>query len=292
MTDGLPPNQRLPTSRRGWNQLLAELGVRPSKGMGQNFLVERGIVERIVRTAGVAPGDRVVEVGPGLGILTSQLLTAGAELTAIELDRELAGHLRATFGDLPSFHLIEADALKTDIPGLLPPELPYAVVANLPYSVGTAVLMHVLEQARQPTRVTAMMQKEVAERLVARPPEMTVLSVATQVLAKPRIAFAVAPTNFMPPPKVESAVVVLEPIGQGLLPVSQRRRFFALVNAGFRHKRKQVANSIAMELDLSKDDIAALLGAAGIDPMRRAQTLSVAEWLALHRAWPHEGESE
>lgn len=285
MSEPIAPNKRLPSTHRGWMGLLTSLGVRPSKGMGQNFLVERGIVERIVKTAGVTPGDLVVEVGPGLGILTSQLLTAGARVVAVELDRELAAHLRRTFGDLEQFTLIEGDALKIDVNDILPPDSAFSLVANLPYSVGTAVLMHMMENSRQPAKITVMVQREVAERLVASPPEMTVLGVAAQVLAKARIAFHVAPTNFLPPPKVESTVVVLEPLGSRRLAIERRTAFFALVNAGFRHKRKQVANSLAMETELPKTEINRRLESAAIDPMRRAETLAVDDWIRLLDVW-------
>lgn len=273
---------RLPTSRKGWSALLADLGMRPSKGMGQNFLVERGIVERIVRTAGVEPGDYVVEIGPGLGILTSQLLDAGALVTGIELDRRLVPHLRDAFGAFPGFSVVEADALTVDFGELLPSAQPYAVVANLPYSVGNAVIMHAMEGSRQPQKMTVMVQREVAERLVAEPPEMTVLGVAAQTLARARIAFHVGPQNFLPPPKVESSVIILEPRGDELLPAEARRAYFRIVNAGFRHKRKTIANSLSMELALPKETASHWLESAGIDPSRRAETLAVTEWLRLH----------
>jgi 16S rRNA (adenine1518-N6/adenine1519-N6)-dimethyltransferase len=288
MTAALSPIRRLPTSRRDWSRLMSAISVRPSKGMGQNFLVERGVVERIVKTAGVTAGDTVLEVGPGLGILTSQLLATGATVIAIELDRELAAHLRVTFGDLSNLRLVEGDALAVAIDELIPPGTTYAVVANLPYSVGSAVIMRLLELPNQPARMTVMVQHEVAERFIAKPPAMTVLSVAMQLLAKPRIAFTVHPGNFMPPPKVDSAVVILEPIGERLLARSRRPLFFRLVNGGFRHKRKQVANSIAMELALLKDEVNARLVRAGVDPMRRAETLAVEEWLSVLNVWEDE----
>lgn len=285
MSTARPPLERLPTSRREWSSLLASLGVRPSKSLGQNFLVEHGVVDRIVRASGIGPGDLVVEVGPGLGVLTGHLLQAGAQVVAIELDRDLVPHLRRTFEDLETLTVVEADALEVELSEILPPGVPYSVVANLPYSVASAVLMHFLEQPRPPERMTVMVQREVADRIVAQPPEMTVLSVAVQVLAKPERAFTVAPGSFLPPPKVESAVVNLRPLGESRLPRGRRPLFFQLVNAGFRHKRKQLLNSMAFELDLPKDVIAARLTSAGIDPMRRAQTLSVDEWLRVLDAW-------
>ncbi|MCC6314100.1 MAG: ribosomal RNA small subunit methyltransferase A [Thermomicrobiales bacterium] len=280
------PVVRLPTSRRGWAALIRELGVRPAKSLGQNFLFERGVVQRMVKQAGVGPHDLVLEIGPGLGILTSELLRAAQRIVAIELDPTLAAHLLRTFGDDPRFALIEGDALRLDLGALLPPGELYMVVANLPYSAGAAMVRHLLETPHPPRRIAVMLQLEVAERLTAAPPHMSVLGVAVQFYAETRIAFQVAPSVFIPPPSVESAVVILDVRAQPLLPPEQRSLFFRIVNAGFRQKRKQVANSLAAELGLPKAEVSAWLRDVNIDPMRRAQTLSVAEWAALTRAAP------
>jgi 16S rRNA (adenine1518-N6/adenine1519-N6)-dimethyltransferase len=277
---------RIPTARRDWTRLMAQLGIRPNKGLGQHFLFERGIVERMVRQAGVDRDDTVLEIGPGLGILTSELLRKAGHVVAVELDRGLAGHLAAAFGDLPNFTLIQGNALTLTSDDLIPPGEPFDVVANLPYSVGTAILRHLLEQPRKPRRLTVMLQKEVADRLVAKPPEMSVLGVATQFFAAPRIAFTVDPAVFIPPPKVASAVAILDVREEPFLPAELEPLFFKIVNAGFRQKRKQVANSIADVLQLPKADISAWLTASNIDPMRRAETLAVPEWVTLTRSAP------
>lgn len=280
------PTLLLPASRRDWQSLMQELGIRPSKGLGQHFLYERGVVQRLVKQAGVGPADTVLEVGPGLGILTSELLARAGRVIAIELDPTLAAHLRRTFGDDPRLTVVEGDALDIDIASLLAPDEPFVVAANLPYSVGSAVLRHLLESPRPPRRLTVMLQLEVAERLCARPPDMSVLSVATQFFAVPRIAFRVAPSVFIPPPTVESAVAILDVRPEPPLGAALRPRFFRVVNAGFRQKRKQVANSLAAELGLPKDEVVAWLSGAGIDPARRAQTLDVAEWVRLTESAP------
>jgi 16S rRNA (adenine1518-N6/adenine1519-N6)-dimethyltransferase len=267
---------------------MGELGIRPNKGLGQHFLFERGVVERMVRAAGVGPDDTVVEIGPGLGILTSELLRKANRVVAIELDRSLAAHLRQAFGDLPGFTLVEGNALALSSDELIAPDEPFEVVANLPYSLGSAILRHLLEQPHQPRRLTLMLQKEVAERVAARPPEMSVLGVATHFYAAPALAFDVAPSVFIPPPKVESAVILLDVRETPPLPRELHPLFFKIVNAGFRQKRKQLANSIADVLRLPKADIAAWLQASGVDPMRRAETLSVEEWVTLTRSAPEE----
>jgi 16S rRNA (adenine1518-N6/adenine1519-N6)-dimethyltransferase len=265
--------------------LLRELGIRPSKSLGQNFLVDPKTVARTVAAAGIEPGDTVVEVGPGLGILTAHLLDAGARVVAVELDRDLIPHLQRTFADTGRVDVVESDVLKTSIDGLLPEPGPFKVVANLPYGIASPALMHFLEQARQPTSMTVMMQREVVERLSSSPPQMSVLAVAVQALAVPRFEFEVPPGVFLPPPNVDSAVVTLTPIGETRLAVANRPEFFKLVNAGFRHKRKQLLNSMAFELDLPREEIAARLNAAGVDPMRRAQTLALDEWLRVLDTW-------
>jgi 16S rRNA (adenine1518-N6/adenine1519-N6)-dimethyltransferase len=296
------PTDRLPTSRRDWAALLDRLGVRPSKGLGQHFLFERGVVQKMVRAAEVGPDDLVLEIGPGLGILTEELLRRARAVVAVELDRRLAAYLAETLAPAPStslracpelaegagprLRIVEGDALSLPIDELIPPGEPFVVVANLPYAVGSAVLRHLLEPARRPRRLTVMLQAEVAERLVAKPPEMSVLGVAAQFYAAPRIAFRVSPSVFLPPPSVESAVAILDVRPEPPLPESEHPRFFRIVNAGFRHKRKQLANSLVDELALPKPIVIAWLDRAAIDPMRRAQTLAVAEWVTLTRAAP------
>jgi 16S rRNA (adenine1518-N6/adenine1519-N6)-dimethyltransferase len=276
----------LPSTRRDWAALIARLGVRPSKGLGQHFLYESGIVDRMVRRAAIGPSDLVLEIGPGLGILTSALLRHAAEVIAIELDHRLSEHLRTAFAAEPRFRLIEGNALTIPTDDVVPPDRAFVVAANLPYAVASAVLRHLLEQLHRPRRMTLMLQKEVAERIAARPPNMSVLGVAVQFYTEPYVAFDVPPTVFIPPPNVESAVVICDLRPALPLPDDQHRLFFRIVNAGFRQKRKQVANSLAAELDLPKAVVSAWLTAVDIDPMRRAQTLDVPEWVRLTQDAP------
>jgi 16S rRNA (adenine1518-N6/adenine1519-N6)-dimethyltransferase len=290
MSDTAPQDERdrLPTSRRAWTALLQHLGVRPSKGLGQHFLFEQGIVQRMVREAGIGPHDHVLEIGPGLGILTSELLRRAGSVTAVELDRRLAEHLRGTFGGEPCFRLVEGNALELGTDDLMPPAEPFVVAANLPYAVGSAVVRHLLEQRHRPRRLAVMLQMEVAERIVAQPPAMSILGVSAQFYARTRIAFVVPASVFIPPPTVESAVVILDVREELPLAEGEHKRFFQIVNAGFRQKRKQVANSLAAELRLPKSAVTAWLNGTGVDPMRRAQTLSVEEWVELTRSAPSE----
>jgi len=273
----------MPAGVRDWKALIGDLELQPSKGKGQNFLFDRNIVRRIVRTAGVQPGDRVVEIGPGLGILTWELLDAGADVTAIELDWRLANHLRTFFAGVDRFRLVEGDALAVDLDGALP-DGAYHVVANLPYSVGTAVIQRFLEAERAPETMTVMVQKEVAERICSLPPDMSILSVASRFLSEPSIAFSVPPGVFIPPPRVDSAVLRLTRRDTEL-PRSMWPLFFRIVQAGFHQKRKNLANSLSHALDRPKPAVEGWLRDTEIDPGRRAETLSVDEWVALTRSF-------
>lgn len=264
--------------------------MRPSKRKGQNFLTDRSIVARIADTATLAPGMVVVEVGPGLGILTEELLARvgpTGRVIAVELDRRLAGHIRAEFGALAALGVVEGDVLRQSPAALLadvPAETPYALVANLPYSITTAVLRHFLDSPRRPASLTLMVQREVAERIVARPPEMSILTVAVQFYSTATIAMRIGPAAFIPRPKVDSAVLHLVTHPTPPLPEAAIPPFFAIVGAGFGQRRKQLGNSLAAGLPVPKEAIGVALAAAGIANTRRAETLTIAEWLALHGA--------
>lgn len=279
-----------PVAPPRWRALLRELAIRPSKGKGQNFLTDRGIVERIADTAALAPGSVAVEIGPGLGILTAELLARvgpAGRLIAVELDHRLAAHIRAEFGTDTTLTVIEQDVLRQPPPTILagtPDEQPYALVANLPYNITTAVLRHFLDSPRRPASLTIMVQREVAERIVARPPEMSILAVAVQFYGIPQIALRIGPGAFIPRPKIDSAVLHIVTAPAPPLPEGAIPGFFAIVGAGFGQRRKQLANSLAAGLPLPKEALGAALTRAGIAPARRAETLSVAEWLALHAA--------
>ena len=280
MTDNL-----LPTRKKDWSRLIEELGLRPSKGRGQNFLFEQGVVHRIVKSAGISADDHVLEIGPGLGILTQELLAKANKVSAIEIDPLLSWHLRSVFGTHPGFELFQADAIGFDLAETFG-AAPLKVVANLPYSAAAAIIQHLLEANWNMVSATVMVQLEVGERMLASPPNMSILSVATQVYAVGEEDFIVPPDVFIPSPAIDSLVLTLRPHTEPLLATDQRKPFFHLVNSGFRHRRKNIANSLDDETPIGKSDIARLLGQISIDPMRRAQTLSVDEWLLLNQSWP------
>ncbi|MBF6613668.1 MAG: ribosomal RNA small subunit methyltransferase A [Chloroflexi bacterium] len=261
----------------------------PRKSLGQHFLTNRSITARIVDVAQLKAGDCVVEVGPGLGILTEELAgklsaLSGGKIIAIELDDKLLPLLRERFAAMPQVSFIHADVLKTT-PGALTGGGPYKVVANLPYYITSAVLRHFLEADVKPASLTVMVQREVAERMAAKPPDMSLLAVGVQLYGKPKVLFRVPPGAFNPPPKVESAVVQIEVYSlaeRPVVPLSDKD-FFKVAQAGFSQKRKQVANTLSSGLHLGKADVIVGLKAAGIEPTRRAETLTIAEWAAVEK---------
>jgi 16S rRNA (adenine1518-N6/adenine1519-N6)-dimethyltransferase len=272
-----------PTRPGAIRRRLEALGVRPYKGWGQNFLIDPTVPRRMVEIAGVGPGDQVVEIGPGLGVLTGPLLASGAEVTAVEIDPRLAGALRERFAAQERLRLVEGDILRLDPAALVPAAAPYTVVANLPYSVTSAVLRHLLAGPRRPRRLVVMVQLEVAQRIVARPPEMSLLTVSVQLFGRAELALRVPAGAFYPPPKVDSAVVAVT-VEAPPLPEAEQAGFFRLVAAGFGQRRKMLGNSLAAGLALAPPAVAAVLAGAGIDARRRPETLTVIEWLRLYAA--------
>lgn len=278
-----PATQRRQPKREPsvWWSTLNDLGIQPSKALGQNFLHDRGIVRRIAEAAEISGDDLAVEVGPGLGVLTQELAERAGQVIAIELDHRLAAYLRER--ELPRTEIVESDILETDV-GRLTGGRRYIVVANLPYSVAAAAISHLLESPMPPARLVVMVQREVAERIVAAPPSMNLLAVSVQLFGRPRIMFTIGPGAFVPAPTVESSVIRIDVFAKPAIEPTERKAFFQMVKAGFRQKRKQLANALASAPGLSKEIVETALIACGIDPARRAQTLSLDEWVRLHAA--------
>jgi 16S rRNA (adenine1518-N6/adenine1519-N6)-dimethyltransferase len=268
----------VPTARPGWRERLSALGLTPSKALGQNFLHDRGVVRRIAESAGIEPDDTVLEVGPGLGILTEELAARARRVVAVELDPRLAAYLPAVMP--ANVDVVHADALEVDPVSLVGPD--YRVVANLPYSVGNAILRRMQEADPPPRSLTVMVQREVAERMCASPPAMSILAVAVQFYGVPRILFRVGGGAFVPPPSVESAVIQITTHAPPL-PRADHAAFFRVVQAGFAQKRKQLANTLSAGLRVKRAAVVAALAAAGIAPTERAERLTVADWVRLYQ---------
>ncbi len=262
---------------------LRAAGLRARHSLSQNFLADPDVLEAILAEADPAPGRRVLEIGPGLGLLTAGLLAGGAHVTAVELDRRLAAFLRERFDGVAALRLIEGDALDQDLVGLVRP--PFDVVANLPYHITSPILHALLGAPPRPDRLILMVQREVAERIAAPPGKMSYLSVFVQYHARVRIALTVPAAAFEPEPAVESAVIVVEPYAaDDRLEPATEDELWRLVQAAFRERRKMIHNVLSRQLPLDAGRVTGALATAGIAPDRRPQTLAVGEWLALHEA--------
>jgi 16S rRNA (adenine1518-N6/adenine1519-N6)-dimethyltransferase len=263
--------------------LLADHGLRPRRALGQHFLADPNTARRIVRLAGIGEGDRVLEIGPGLGSLTLALADVGAEIVALELDRHLAPVLEETLADR-GVEVVVGDALSVDFDALLADDAdgPWHSVSNLPYNVAAPVVARLLETAPRVERQLVMVQREVGERLAAEPgsPAYGALSVKVAYHARAELAGTVPPTVFVPPPKVESVLVRIVRRAAPPVDVPSPDRLFALVRAGFGQRRKMLRRSLR---PLLGEGVADVLDAAGVDPAARAENLGLLDWARV--AW-------
>jgi 16S rRNA (adenine1518-N6/adenine1519-N6)-dimethyltransferase len=270
---------------------LRALGARATKGLGQHFLVDRRVLDTVVAAADLASDDTVVEVGPGLGTLTAELLETGANVVAVEVDPRLASALESRFSDSSRLAIVNADVLDLDPAGLIrrgevggSGAGRYKVVANLPYYVAAAILRHFLEASSRPGLMVVMVQKEVGRSIAAGPGDLSLLGVSVQVYGKPTIVDCVPPSAFYPEPKVDSAILRIDVHARPLVDLDDIAGFFEVVRAGFSAPRKQLRNSLSIGLNVETAEAAELLMGVGISPERRPGTMSVEEWARLHRA--------
>lgn len=260
--------------------LLKRHGLRAHKGLGQNFLQDPLALEEIVSAAEIQPTDTVLEIGPGLGSLTRYLAVSAKEVVAVELDPNLVPLLQAVLIPYSNIRLVQGDILKLSPKDLIT-ERDYLVVANIPYYITSAVIRHLLEAEVKPRRIVLTVQKEVAERISAKPGDMSLLALSVQVYGKPRIAARIPASAFFPAPKVDSAVLCVDIYSAPLIKPELLNIFFKLIKAGFSQKRKTLRNSLSSGLHISPTNATDLLTQAGIDPQRRAETLSIEEWEIL-----------
>jgi 16S rRNA (adenine1518-N6/adenine1519-N6)-dimethyltransferase len=265
--------------------ILKAFGIHMSKKLGQNFLIDERIVANIVGAAGIEPGDTVLEIGPGIGTLTQGLAEAGARVVAVELDRHLIGVLGKTLEGYDNVRIIHGDILKIDISREIMTDT-YKVVANLPYYITTPIIMKLLEERLPVSILVTMVQKEVAERMVAKPggKEYGALSVAVQYYTEPSIVQDVPPASFMPPPAVDSAVIRCVVRSEPPVQITDEKLFFRVVKAAFGQRRKTLSNALKTT-GMGAGTVAAVLTAAGIDGVRRGETLSLQEFAAVTNAW-------
>jgi 16S rRNA (adenine1518-N6/adenine1519-N6)-dimethyltransferase len=281
VTDPLAPERLVPPTPGQLRRLMGSERLRPRKGLSQNFLTDPEALDAIVAAAELAPGDRVVEVGPGLGVLTRRLLAAGASVLAVELDPGLAHFLRRELGSIQRFELIEADALGLHPREMFPGE-PFKMVANIPYHITSPLLHAFLEGDRPPELTVLLVQLEVAERVAAPPGRMSYLSVFVQNIVDAEVVARVPAAAFEPAPSVDSAVLRLRRRESPAVPPGDGREpFYRVVQAGFRQRRKQVHNGLSRELPVDREAVEAALAVCGVTPDRRPQTLSIDEWVCL-----------
>lgn len=264
--------------------LCKKYDVRPSKEFGQNFLIDGEVLETMVQAADLKKDDVVLEIGPGFGVLTTELAERVGRVVAVEADRRLVGILREVVADFKNVEIIESDILKFQISDLRFPNYGYKVVANLPYQITSAALRKFLENESRPSEIIVMVQKEVAERICAPAGEMSLLSLSVQFYGQPEIVATVPRRAFWPEPEVDSAILKIFNIQE----VSEKNKkeispenFFRLAKIGFSARRKQLQNNLAGGLRLSNKTVQDILVKLGFDQRIRAQDLSIEDWIRL-----------
>ena len=251
--------------------------VAPKKSLGQHWLKDRDVLMKIAEDAEIQPDDTVLEIGPGLGTLTSELLRRSKNVVAVELDQDLAAKLPGQFPG-KALEVVNEDILSFDISRL--PEN-YVVVANVPYYITSKIIRLLLDADNKPRQTVLLIQKEVAERLAAGPGNMSILAISAQIFAEVSLGDVVPAEYFTPPPKVDSQVVILKTRTVALVAPSDEKAFFRVVKAGFSSKRKKLRSSLSAGLGVTKPEIEEILGKAGINPDVRAEALSIPEWITL-----------
>lgn len=269
-------------------------GFQFSKSLGQNFLTDKNIIDKIIEGSMIGKGDLVIEIGPGIGVLTAAAAEAAGKVIAVEIDRNLIPILKDTLSDYDNIEIINSDILKIDLSALLEQnELingqkreGVRILGNLPYYITTPIIMKILEDRVQTDSITIMLQKEVADRIKAQPGSRTygALSVAVQYYCTVAHVANAPKEIFVPQPKVDSTVIRLDVRKEKPVLLSSEETFFAVVKAGFGQRRKTLLNSLTGIYGLTKDEIAVVMATAGIDPVRRAETLSLEEFAALANA--------
>jgi 16S rRNA (adenine1518-N6/adenine1519-N6)-dimethyltransferase len=260
--------------------ILKKYGLHADKNLGQNFLEDPIALQKIASAAEIENTDTVLEIGPGLGNLTRYLSVAAREVTAVELDAKLVVALEEILSSYSNVRLLHGDILKLNPEKLGLPQN-YLVTANIPYNITSAIIRHLLESEPKPRRIVLTVQKEIAQRICGKPPDMSLLALSVQVYGTPSITANIPAGAFFPAPRVDSAVVRIDIHPTPRIEVHLLENFFRFIKAGFSQKRKTLRNALSGGLRISTDQAGALLASAGIDPKRRAETLSLEEWEVL-----------
>lgn len=263
---------------------------RLSKSLGQNFITDKNVIEKIVEGAEIGEEDLVIEIGPGIGVLTAAAAETACKVIAVEIDKKLIPILSETLSDHDNIEIINSDILKTDVNGIIEKSRQAGefsgkvrIIGNLPYYITTAIIMKLLEEKTEAESITIMMQKEVADRIKASPGGKTygALSVAVQYYCEVEQVISVPKEVFVPKPKVDSAVLNLRIRKEKPVTLTDEKAFFACIKSGFGQRRKTLLNSLTGVCGLSKEKVGQVLSGSGIDPMRRAETLSIEEFASM-----------
>lgn len=290
-TGAKPSSQGDVGTPRRTKDIISKYGFSFKKSLGQNFLIDQNILRKIVAAAELDGSKGALEIGPGIGALTEQLAQAAGRVTAVEIDNRLIPILRDVLADTPNVHVEHGDVLKLNLEELIAKQFAglngVSVVANLPYYVTTPILMKLLEEKLPLQHIVVMIQKEVAERMAAKPggKEYGSLSIAVQYYSEPELVCIVPHTVFIPQPNVDSAVIKLKVRDKPPVDVADEGHFFRTVQACFAQRRKTIANNLTTYVGKAhRESLGPLLQSCGIDPSRRGETLSLAEYAVLSRA--------
>jgi len=259
-------------SKNTIKNLLKQNNIKPSKRLGQNFLIDKTVVKKIIKTADIKESDTIIEIGPGIGTITQEL----AKAIVVEKDREMVKILKQTIKD--NIEIIQKDILKYEIKAK-----DYKVIGNIPFYLTAPLIRKLLESKNPPKEITLVVQKEVAQRICAKPPKMSILSVSVQFYAKPKIISYISKKSFWPCPKVDSAIIKISNISSN--PEIDKDLFFRIVKAGFSQPRKQIINNLSKKLKLDKEEIKIWLLKNNIQPKQRAETLNIQDWTNLTKTY-------
>ena len=261
---------------------LRKTGIHARKNLGQHFLIDEAILQTIISAAGLSPVDFVIEVGPGLGILTTELVKLAGAVTAIELDTRLYMQLKQKLRSFSTFSIVNQDVLKVNLSELLGNRHSYKVIANIPYYITSPILQYFMQAVIKPSLMVVMVQKEVGQAIASGPGKMNMLSITMQIYSRPEIIAYVPSESFYPPPKVDSAIVRFNMLPEPAVKVADLNSFLGFVKCGFHSPRKQLRNSLSQGLGITPAEIKPLLEKANLNPQCRPETLGLSEWQRLY----------
>jgi len=288
----LLPNSAPPRSASEVKNLLKKYSIRPSRGLGQNFLIDKAAIRKIITAADLKPEDLVLEIGPGLGVLTQELAKKVKKVVAVEKDPKMVTVLEETLKDYKNVEIIQGDILKFQISGFkfqINPKYQitnYKIVASLPFYLAAPVIRKSLEFKNPPESMTLIIQKEVARRIAARPPKMNLLAASVQFYAEPKIISYISRKSFWPQPKVDAAIIkIILRINNYTPDELLSKEFFRIVKAGFSQPRKLLINNLSKKLKVDKIKVEAWLWKSNIQPSQRAEALNIENWISLAEAF-------